>query len=289
MLSMQTLLEKMIRYDSDGPILDFKEMQYPVESGKRKNEMLKDISAMANYPGDEDKFIIVGVVEQNGMASTFRDIENLVDEAYYQQFVLSNIEPKINFEYKRFYYQGKSLAYFRIFNNVNRPYLFKKELIDKSLPHRVEYKVGDGFIRHGSTTRKMVRDDFETIYQNRFTHKDRKGDVTVIPSLRKCENDELTELRLQCIDIEIKNNSNKSLNLDAEKRIYKSKAFDIVSENTLLRKLEEERNELRKYNTAFGSYISSVPAISFDVSICYEETSVIVSRNKRIGEITALS
>ena len=125
---MEDLLGKILMYDSESPSLDFKEIQYSLENNPKKNELLKDISAMANYPGDQDKFIIIGVIESNGVAEKFRDVGQLIDEAKYQQFVLSNIEPKINFEYKKFLYQNHQLAYFRIFNNVDRPYLFKKDV-----------------------------------------------------------------------------------------------------------------------------------------------------------------
>ena len=110
---MQSVLEKIIQYDSESPTLDFKEIQYSLENNPKKNELLKDISAMANYPGDENRFIIIGVIESNGVAGKFRDIDQLIDDAKYQQFLMSNIEPKINFEYKPFSYKGHQLAYFR--------------------------------------------------------------------------------------------------------------------------------------------------------------------------------
>lgn len=55
-----------------------------------------------------------------------------IDEAKYQEYVNSNIEPKINFEYLPLKYKNHQLAYFRIFGNHDRPYLMKKEIRNSS-------------------------------------------------------------------------------------------------------------------------------------------------------------
>ncbi|TXD81588.1 hypothetical protein ESY86_07065 [Subsaximicrobium wynnwilliamsii] len=80
---MNTELEKIIRYDSEGPNLDYKQEEYPLGRNIKKNEILKDISAFANHHSDSDKFIIIGVKEKNGVGKEFFEIENLTDEASY--------------------------------------------------------------------------------------------------------------------------------------------------------------------------------------------------------------
>ncbi len=286
---MEDLLGKIIMYDSEGPWLDFKEIQYSLENNPKKNELLKDISAMANYPGDQDKFIIIGVIESNGVAEKFRDVGQLIDESKYQQFVLSNIEPKINFEYKKFQYQNHQLAYFRIFNNVDRPYLFKKDVTGSALPDRVEFRAGDGFVRIGPSTKKMTRDDFERIYSQRYTKRDRKGDISIVPTIRDSRDEDLQQLGLRCIEIEIKNNSSKSIDLDVQMKIFKSDDLSIVSEHMLLRKMEEKRQELERRKNPYSIMIPSTIGFSFDVSIEDKDDFFLVTRDKRRGERTALS
>src|SRR5690606_8063698 len=130
----------------EGATLDYKREEYPLGKHIKKNEFLKDISAFANHHSDSDKYIIIGVKEENGIANEFFEIETITDAASYQQFLNDNIEPEINFEYKTTTYNDKKIAYFRIYSNKNRPYLFKKNL-QNHFTRETEYKIGDGFIR----------------------------------------------------------------------------------------------------------------------------------------------
>ena len=114
------MLEKLveiIKYHSESIYVDFKSLEYPLGKHEKKNEFLKDISAMANHPSNEPKYIFIGIKARNGIAAEFCDIEAITDQAKYQQFVTDNIEPKINFDYIPFEYEGKKLAVFLISNN----------------------------------------------------------------------------------------------------------------------------------------------------------------------------
>ena len=104
-------LEQKIKYDCEGPTLDYKKEEYPLGKNNKRNEFLKDICAFANHHSDEDKFIIIGVEEENGVAKDFFEIENITDEASYQNFANENIEPTINFEYKSFIINNSSKVY----------------------------------------------------------------------------------------------------------------------------------------------------------------------------------
>jgi hypothetical protein len=286
---MQSVLEKIIQYDSESPTLDFKEIQYSLENNPKKNELLKDISAMANYPGDENRFIIIGVIESNGVAGKFRDIDQLIDDAKYQQFLMSNIEPKINFEYKPFSYKGHQLAYFRIFNCNERPYLFKKDLISPVVADRIDYKSGDGFIRVGTSTKKLTRDDFERIYSHRYSKQDRSGDLGISIYVERSSDDELNYLGLDCIEIEVKNNSAKSVDFDVQMKIFKVEGLDIVPENVLQKQIEEQRHEEQKRKNPYSMILPTALGFSMDVSISDEEGFFLVTRDKRRGDRTAVS
>jgi len=137
---MKKSLDEILAYESESHSIDFKKEQYPVKKDAKKHEFLKDISAMANHPSDEDKYIIIGVKEGNGVASEFYEVTNLIDEAKYRQYLNTNIEPKINFEYKSFMHKGFRLAYFRIFENMDRPYLFKKVVRNSIDQGKIEFR-----------------------------------------------------------------------------------------------------------------------------------------------------
>jgi hypothetical protein len=279
----------LIRYGAENHSLDFKEIQYPIIQHPKKNELLKDISAMANLPNDDDKYIIVGVKELNGMASSFLNIQDLVDEASYQQFVNSSIEPAINFEYKRASYEGFELAFFRIYNNVNQPYLFKKDVNNPTDPQKNEFRKGDGYIRQGTSTRKMTREDFESIYRARFTHKDRKGDLKIIPCILESEDDEIKSYGLFCFDVTIENDSSKSIELDLEVAILKTDNFAIIAESELKKEIDRQRSEQRKRKDPNSFIVTPNVHWSFDVTVEETESHVIATRNIRKGEKTAIS
>jgi len=183
-------LNNLIENHSEDNLLDFKKIQYPLGKNPKKHELLKDISAMANCLINDDKFIIIGVNEIDGKADSFNNIDELIDDANYQNYVIENITPRINFEYKSFNYNGFKLAYLRIFNNLNRPYLLKKEINNTSNNKNV-FRIGDGFIRIGSHTKKMDRDDFDSIYFNKNEIIDRSNDLTIIPIYRELMDFEL--------------------------------------------------------------------------------------------------
>lgn len=59
--------------------------------------------AFANLSSNEDKFIILGVEDKNGIAVGFKPIDELHDQASYQQFLNQYIEPEIISSTKRLY------------------------------------------------------------------------------------------------------------------------------------------------------------------------------------------
>lgn len=274
---MSRELEQIIRYDSEGCNLDYKKEEYSLGKTEKKNEILKDISAFANHHSDSDKYIIIGVKEVNGIANEFFEVENLTDEAKYQQFLNENIEPKINFEYKSAIYEGKQIAYFRIFGNKNRPYLFKKNL-QNPITSKTEYKIGDGHIRFGSSSRKLERSDFENIYKTRFTDKDRKNDLVIETYFGITDNEEIINLDIKYLDIKITNQSNKSIEFDVEMKVYKSENYGLISEDELVKKL---KNSQKKKRSGFGIDLEIIQPQMLNLNVDFEEKDnfIVISRN----------
>lgn len=240
---------EILKLHSEGFALDFKREQYPIGKHPKKYEILKDFMAMLNHPSDEDKFIICGVKEKNGLVDQIFDIGDLVDDANYQQLIDSNIEPSVNFEYKQFYYENKKLSYFRLFNNKERPYLIKKEVINSANPKSIQYNHGDGFIRAGTSTKRLTRDDFENIYRKKYVNLDRKEDLEIRAYLRKSEKKEFSNLPLNCLEVSIENTSNKSIELEVEMKIFKMNGLKIFSEFDLLTFAQEQKHREANINS----------------------------------------
>ena len=283
---MNQNLEKLIKYDCEGPNLDYKKEEYPLGKHAKRNEILKDISALANHPSDLAKYIIIGVKAKNGTAEDFYDIEHLTDEADYQMFLNENIEPKINFEYKSFVYNGTKLAYFRIFNNKLRPYLFKKN-VQNPLTNKIDFKKGDGFIKVGSSSKKIERSDLENIYTTRFINKDRKEDLTIETYLATSNDDEFSKLDIKYLDIKITNQSNKSIDFDVEMKVFKGDGYKLITVEDLK---EELKNKTRKMSNNFGTNFELIQPLPINLHINFKEEDqyVLISRNK-LSRRTAVS
>lgn len=269
---MSHTLNDIIKYDSESVSLDYKMEQYPIGKHAKKFEILKDISAFANHPKDNDKYIIIGVIEKDGVAHDFSNIDELVDESKYQQLVESNIEPKINFEYKLFEYNGYKLAYFRIYDNRDRPYLIRKDVQNPVL-NKNEYKEGDGFIRFGTSTKKMNRADFDRLYELKFKSKDRKPDLEIIPYWGAPNDEKLSRYNLKYLDLEIRNLSNKSIDFDIEMKVIKSESYDLLSE----RGLKKELRKISRIPFEFDADLIQPPNLHVDYE--NEKDWVIISRN----------
>ena len=246
--SMTDRILEIIKLHSEGHALDFKKEQYPIDKHPKKHEILKDFMAMLNHPSDEEKYIICGIKEKNGVADQLFDIGDLIDEAKYQQLINNNIEPSVNFEYKQFNYEKKKLAYFRLFNNTKRPYLIKKEIRNASNSNSIEYYPGDGFIRVGTSTRRLTRDDYENIYRKKYINRDRKNDLIIRPYFKKSDNEKLVNLPLNCLEVSVENTSNKSIELEFEMKIFKLNGLKIFSEFDLLTFAQEQNQKKSNIN-----------------------------------------
>lgn len=279
-------LNEILNYSSETSNIDFKQTEYPLGKVFNKNEFLKDISAMANIPSDEKKYIFTGVVEKDGLAHSFVSIPELTDQAKYQQFLDNNIEPQINFRYSQFEYNGYKLGCFIIENNNERPYLFKKN-VQNPITNELEYRPGDGIIRVGTSSRKMIRKDFEIVYSNRTKEKDRKSDIKIIPYLKGCSNTIMHERGYKCVEFKIENNSNKSIGFDLEARFQYHDEYRIFKKFDIDKQIIQETKS--EFNSSFG--ISFQPLVDysvFDLSFEHKESYLCVNRVQRVNQNAAV-
>jgi len=268
---MKEIIINLIENESENTKLDFKLEQYPIEKGdNKKGEFLKDMCAFANLVSKEDKFIIIGVEEKNGIANTFKPIGELYDQASYQQFLNQYIEPEINFEYKEIIYIGNRLAYFRLCDNNKRPYLFKKEYKDTQ-PKGNQYRIGTGFVRTGTSTRELKRDDFERIYSERFDTKDRSDEIDFNITLGGFKSSELRSTIYRHLQVDVTNLSNASIDLDVEAKIYNNKGVSARCTQDIERKIAEERRNKSMF--AYTPHLDKMlpPHVYMDMNVEFKD------------------
>jgi hypothetical protein len=245
-------IQYLIQNEAESPLLDFKQQEY-VLGNPSKHELLKDISAMANVSSAEDKFIVIGVIEKDGSAIGLNSLTEITDDSKYQQYVRDYIEPEINFEYKKMSINGYDLAYFRIFNNEDRPYLFKKDVKDSQ---KIIYRAGDGFIRRGSSTTKLVRSHFDQIYSTKNQRRDRKSDLNVTADIRQAKNPRLKNHYY--LNVSAQNLSKSSISLNFELKISRGDFLEVKPEYQLMRELTYAENDGLDRFTKLMGYIPSI-------------------------------
>ncbi|MBT9393169.1 ATP-binding protein [Hymenobacter sp. NST-14] len=250
---MYDIIEDIIAYGNEGHSIDFKQQQYNIGKHAKKHEILKDISAFANHPSNEDKYIIIGIEEANGSATNIHHIQEIVDEAKYQQYIHEYLEPEIKFEYKSFLYKDNQIAFFRIYDNHDRPYLIKKDVKNSIEGNKIEFREGDGFIRRGTSIKRMTRVDFDKIYQDKQKRKDRKEDIILKAYIGNPSDDEISKYDFKYLDFSIENKSNTSIKLDVDVHIYKSDSASIILEHELKYELHRRREEKNKHKS-FSSF-----------------------------------
>lgn len=269
-------IEEILQYESESHLVDFKRMEYNLRDKNKKHEFLKDISSMANNPVDEDKYIIIGVVEKNGIATDFYNLQEITDQAQYQQYLDSNIEPSIRFEYKQFSYNGFALSFFRIYDNTDRPYLFRKDLIVTENDQQIKYNKGDGFIRVGTSTRRLQRSDFDNIYEGKSKKIDRRSDLEISVCIERAEN-EFNIRDEKYLDLRVENKSFKSIGFDIEMKILFDQQITVVSRNSL-----KSTMIIPKRGSSFGIETIYNPTLpNLDVFIEENENYLYIERCKR--------
>jgi hypothetical protein len=276
---VQKIIE-IIEYENESHKVDFKKIEYPLGKDAKKNEILKDFSAFANHLSDDHKFIIIGIQENEDKSKEICGIDNPTDEAKYRQFINENIEPQINFEYNHFYYKDKSISFFKLSDNNNRPYLFKKDC-KNTFDTKTEFKYGDGFIRVGTSTKKIGRKELDDINENKKKYQNRQEDIDILPIIGKPSDNEINKWGVKYLDLKISNKSNKSIDIDVEISLKKSQDYEIILEEDFLREIQKKENQQKK-SSLFMSTVQVINPILSNIHINSREneTEFTVERNQ---------
>jgi len=156
-LEKKALWRRVRRYveqKRETPKVDFK-TTLDLTSGRGKSELAKDISAIANTPGEQG-FLIIGVKEQNGEIELVGFRPNETEDEYERRIIqilekfIEPSPPEIQYYQIEHPRPKVSLGVLRIIS-TNRPYAIKRdgETIRK----------GDIYIRHGTRTERASREE----------------------------------------------------------------------------------------------------------------------------------
>ncbi|MGX9706027.1 AlbA family DNA-binding domain-containing protein [Laceyella tengchongensis] len=174
-MSVHQELIQLIQAGKEGLGIDFKRTEYTRE---KQTDLIKDLISMANAPFDGKRYIIIGVDVEGDCISIF-PLQNITDDAEYQQLVREFVEPTIPFTYYDFEYEGKTLAVFEIKGCENPPYMIKKDL----QRGKTILKKGDSWIRTGSRNDRLSRRDLDDLVQ--FRNRNQEKTILSIDEIKK--------------------------------------------------------------------------------------------------------
>lgn len=236
-----TNLDDLIKYEKEYTSLDFKSTQY--DKGKHE-ALIKDIMSMANADVDGERYIIVGVDYKNSNDRVLVGINknDFIDSAIYQQLIIENIEPQINFDYFSHEINGICFGIFKIINCDNQPYMMKKD--QKNL------KKGQWFIRKGDSQFPFTREDLDRIIAKKVGLNKFSGKVNIYFSGSAQSQEIILPVAYE-------------IELPSEKAAKKIQA--IIDAKKSLSQQPSEQFSFSKY----------IPAISFPgTSVPYEQRSI---------------
>lgn len=147
--------------------LDYKEK---INFKKIYYDLLIDVNAFANNDYYDSQYIVYGVKENDhafeyiGLAeSPTIKVEDM------QQWIYEAIEPKIIVNLIQYEFEKKKYVIIQIdADKSQRPFIFKKEYnCGNDNQDKRKIYPGDAWIRIGPSTRRLLREDFESIYAKR--------------------------------------------------------------------------------------------------------------------------
>ncbi len=263
--SREEIIIKIIQNDPEGTNVDYKWKFYDLNNEWGKSEFIKDIAAFANCIESGDKFIIFGVKEKYGYPDQFQSLNIEWDDSKLQEILHSHIEPKIRFELKKISFKDNLIYYIRIFNNENKPYLFKKKIAN--------FEEGDGVIRIGTKTGRLQRSDYDYIYLHRNKPGDRKRDLKIEIVTDYSDDENIKAFGLKCLDVNVSNLSNQSLIVEYEIKIFKSDCITFFTEDCI-NEIIDNLSKPKSFLSHFSPRISR-----FDINFVENKDYFIISKS----------
>jgi hypothetical protein len=169
----------IIKEKSEDTDFDGKKINYRTETFF---DLIKDVMAMANADIEKERHIVIGISLNQG-ESRLQGINtnDFQDPSIYQELIHENIEPPIDLRCFLYECEGKQFGIFEIANCNDPPYLMRKEYQRKqdiSAKNKNEVlQKGEAWIRRNSNQTRMIRSDFDRIYDRKFKNSGFKGEL----------------------------------------------------------------------------------------------------------------
>lgn len=156
--------------------LEFKRKWYDLKDSKQKNEFFKDTTALINYYGGDNGFIVFGIDEDTkDLYDTSLSESGYDDQADIKNIVDSNIDKPFRFDIDYVQVNGKRLSVFHLVPSTDKPHVILKYQDKKG-----QNFVNEIFTRSGSAKVVAGKADIDRMYIERNTIiVERKAEVSI--------------------------------------------------------------------------------------------------------------
>lgn len=156
-------IKKLIELDNEEPKIDSKRT-LDITTRGNKAELIKDIIAITNSEpiNDPTGYYIIGAKHKQ-----LFDISSLkLDDATLQQIINSKCHKPIDFQYKQFSIEDKTIGVIVIPKSDKKPHLVSEDYFDDHGNKLLQR--GTCFIRKGSSTSIATKEDYDLMYEEQI-------------------------------------------------------------------------------------------------------------------------
>lgn len=141
----------------EGVPLDYKEQGYIIsvpkqdkrdeekvkKAERKKQDLIIDLTSMANANGMKTAIIITGIKENEGSFETIGILKGCCSDHIYQELLKLAVSPPIQFTYCEVTdSKGMTFGFFILQNNINRPYMLTKDLYGDFRKGTIPFRLG---------------------------------------------------------------------------------------------------------------------------------------------------
>lgn len=158
---MKRTIEEALQ-EGESDCLDFKMRNYNLEYREERNELIKDVLAMANTPRDRDSLIIMGVALNSEGSKNFCGIDRHYDDASIQNiFDEKIVSPRPKLNYIPFNFAGVKIGVIEIPVERNGPFMPRIDIINDK--QEIDLAAGTIYYRRGSQNARAAGDKHKEI------------------------------------------------------------------------------------------------------------------------------
>ncbi len=165
-------LDQLVRFEVANSAVAFRARAYGADD---RLELLRDLSGLANAAVKGSRHLILGVEDTVGGDRKFIGISDAAHAEVHglcTQLVNDFLDPPLPVRIEELIVDGKKIVVVVLLDCSGQPYLLKTNASGSM-------RQGSGWIRQGTEYRRLMRNDFQRIFEEKLLTRDARADVRI--------------------------------------------------------------------------------------------------------------